>query len=233
MTTTHDPLEDRIRHTLRTVAETADLAPDSRPSPARRRRRWPFAVAVLSIGAPVTLAAAAVVRQGPEYVDAIPPSTILVDDDIDGDRYLVVESRRTDRCGEPTEGVELLRTSRNLIGSEWDMVLVEYGPYRGADCGTDPSAWRDDPARYSDGGLEVGDSFVWHWAVHPDVARVRLSVDGEVVDEVRPLAVDGAGFAFWEVPDGVALHAWTTELVIDGQVVPGIDDDAAPGSGER
>lgn len=226
MTTTHDPLEERIRHTLRTVAETADLTPGPAPERVRRRRRWPFAVAAIAIGAPVAVAAAAVVREGPEYVDAIPPGTILVDDDIDGDRYLVVESRRTNRCDEPTQGVELLRTSQNLIGSEWNTIGVEYGPSRDDGCGTDPAAWRDDPARFTDGGLEVGDSFVWHVAVHPDVTAVRFSVDGELAAEVRPLAVDGAGYAVWEVPDDLGPHAWTTDLVIDGRVVPGVDDEA-------
>lgn len=231
MTTTHDPVEDRIRHALHTVAATVtDESPaTARPGPAparrrRRRRRWPWAVGALVVGVPLSVAATAGLRSGPEYVDAIPPHTILVDDEIDGDRYLVVESRRTDRCGRPATGVELLRTSSNILGSEWNTIGAQYGQYRDDDCGTDPGPWLADPARYADGGLDVGDSVVWYFAVHPDVEVVRITTD-DGVEELRPFRVDGAGYAFWEVPSAQDPKDREVTLLVGDRELAGWTDD--------
>lgn len=221
MTLTRDPLEDRIRHTLRTVATTVDLSPQAATRSVRRRRRWPFAVGAVVIGVPLTLAAANGIRTGPEYVDTIPPETIVLADDLDGDEYLVVESRRLDTCDQPVNGLEIVRKSRNLLGSEWNTVVLEYGEPRADGCGVDQAAWLADPARFEDGGIEMGDSYLWSWSVHPDVTAVRVTADGTPVD-LPVHTVAGAGYAFYEVPEDVG--GWTTELLVGDRVVPGSAD---------
>ena len=132
--TTHVTIEDQIRHTLHTVAETVTEAADTQPAPASapdrtRRRRWgTWSLIGGAVAVPVLLAAGAYVQQGPEYVDQIPADTIIVKGDIDGDRYLLVENRRTyHRCGEPVPGVELVEEDENLLGSEWNTVGEMYG----------------------------------------------------------------------------------------------------------
>lgn len=208
-------LEDRIRDTLRTVAGTVteEGLPQRR---GHRRRTWSIVGGAVAV--PVLLAAGAYVRTGPEYVDAIPPSTIVAEGDVDGARYLLVESRRTE-CGRPVTGVELVEEDENLLGSEWNTIGSRYGEYVGSDrCTFSTERFLANPALYDDSGTTVGDSFVWLWAVHPDVTAVRITADGVTEDlEVHP--VDGAGYALYEVPKG--LDTYTAELVVDGQVVPG------------
>lgn len=218
MTITHDPLEDRIRHSLRVVAETVDLTPRAATAPVRRRRRWPFVVGAVVVGVPLSLAASNGIRSGPEYVDTIPPETIVFADDLDGDEYLVVESRRADACDQPVTGVEIVKKSSNLLGSEWSTVGARYGEPRADGCGVDTAAWLADPARFEDGGIEVGDSYLWSWSVHPDVTAVRVIADGDPV-ELPVHSVDGAGYAFYEVPEDVT--GWTSELLVGDEVVPG------------
>lgn len=209
-------LEDRIRETLRAVAETVTENGSPRRSGARRRRAW--LVVGVAVAAPALLAAAAYVRSGPEYVDTIPPSTIIAEGEVGGDRYLLVESRRTE-CDRPVTGVELVEEDENLLGSEWNTVGSRYGEYVGTDpCSFSTDRVLVDPALYDDGGTAVGDSFVWLWAVHPDVTAVRITVDGSSVD-LETYAVDGAGYALYEVPKGIKTY--TAELVIGDEVVPG------------
>jgi len=212
-------LEDRIRDTLRAVAETVTEDGVHRRGAARRRRAW--LVVGVAVAAPALLAAAAYVRSGPEYVDTIPPSTIIAVGEVGGDRYLLVESRRTE-CGRPVTGVELVEEDENLLGSEWNTVGSRYGEYIGTDpCSFSTARFLADPALYDDGGTAVGDSFVWLWAVHPDVTAVRVTVGGSSED-LETYAVDGAGYALYEVPKG--LGSYTAELVIGDEVVPGTQE---------
>jgi hypothetical protein len=210
-------LEDRVRHTLHAVAATVSEDPLPRRS-RRRRRTWGIVGGALVV--PVLLAAGAYVRSGPEYVDTIPPSTIIAQGEVGGDRYLLVESRRTE-CGKPVTGVELVEEDENLLGSEWNTIGSRYGEYLGdppSECSFSTDRLLADPALYDDGGTTVGDSFVWLWAVHPDITAVRITAEGETEDlEVYP--VDGAGYALYEVPKG--LETYTAELVIGDHVVQG------------
>ena len=210
-------LEKRIRQTLDAVAETVSL--DAPLVPSRPRRRT-WAVVGGAVAVPVLLAAGAYVRSGPEYVDTIPPSSIIVEGDVGGDHYLLVESRRAE-CGKPVTGVELVEEDENLLGSEWNTIGSRYGEYLGdpaSECSFSADRFLANPALYDDGGTTVGDSFVWLWAVHPDVTAVRITADGETED-LRVYPVDGAGYALYEVPKD--LETYTVELVIGDEVVPG------------
>ncbi|MGH3363022.1 MAG: hypothetical protein ACRDOM_11245 [Nocardioides sp.] len=218
--TPRDPLEDQIRHTLHTVAQTVTEIPPPGAAPietgrTRGTRRRTLALIAGAIAVPVTLAAAAYVRSGPEYVDTIPPETIILAGEVDGDRYLLVESRRT-MCGEPVTGVELVEEDENLLGSEWNTIGEEYG--EPTSCGADTRAYLADPARYNDGGTQVGGSLVWLWAVHPDVTAVRVTADGSS-EELPVHTVDGAGYALYEIPSGIS--SYTAELLIGDRVVAG------------
>lgn len=228
-----DTVEQRVRHTLRTVAGTVTedgLAATPGPSDrrkARRKRRIALGVGALTL-IPAGLAAAAVVNQGPEYVDTIPPHRIVMEGSVDGSRYLLIESDRTDECGQPVTGVELVEERENLLGSEWNTTGYEYGEYVDKRCGghlnyvNDTARYLKNPALFNDSGAEVGDSFVWVYAVHPEVDTVRIT-SGDYTKDLKVYEVDGAGYAPFEIPND--MKAYTSQLVIDGQVVPGSADE--------
>jgi hypothetical protein len=216
-----DPQLDRhLRHVLQTVANTvtaednAVTIPDSPRRTSHRRRRAGIVIGAAAI--PVALAAAAVIRSGPEYVDQIPRETIIVKGSVDGSEYLLVETRRT-ACGRPVQGVELVEESENLLGSEWNTIGMEYGE-RVDECRVDTTRYLANPALFNDSGTQVGESMVWTWAVHPDVTGVRITTDGDVQD-LQVHTVDGAGYALFEVPKGI--ETYTAELLIEGETVPG------------
>lgn len=211
-----DVLEQRIRHSLTTVAATVTGDPVTAARTPRRSRRWRIGLGIGVAAIPIALAASAVVRQGPEYVDTIPPGDIITRGSVDGSSWLLVESRRTDDCG-PVTGVELVEERENLLGSEWSTIGSRYGDLDATACVT-PARWLADPSLFDDGGTAVGDSFVWIWAVHPDVTAVRITARGDT-DDLPVHSVDGAGYALYEVPSD--LDSYTAELVIDDAVVPG------------
>jgi len=223
---TRDPLEDRIRHTLLTVAETVTETPAPQgapaPTPPRTRRRklrnWSLIGGAVAV--PVMLAAGAYVQSGPEYVTTIPEDQIVVRGALDGDKYLLIEARNQD-CRH--HGVEFLEEDENLLGSEWNTIGANYGQAGGDDgCYAHNAKWLANPALYEDGGTEVGDSFVWLWAVHPDVTAVRITTD-DGSEDLPIHTVDGAGYALYEIPEGV--DEYTAELMIGDQVVPGATEE--------
>lgn len=222
-TQTPDVVEQRLRTTLHAVAETVTedaFAVKPRPRGTRKtRRRWRIAIGVGAVAIPLTLAASAVLREGPEYVDTIAPERIIMTGSVDGSRYLLMESDRT-RCGKPVTGVELVEEKENLLGSEWNTTLYEYGEHIEKPCGyvIDASRYLNNPALYDSSGTEVGDSFVWVFVVHPDVDTVRIT-SGDYAKDLKVFEVDGAGFAPFEIPKD--MNEYTSELLIDEQVVPG------------
>ncbi|MEU0315413.1 hypothetical protein [Nocardioides sp. NPDC006273] len=215
-----------LRHTLHTVADTLteDDFSASRTNSARKpHRRRRALVAIGAVAIPVVLAAgaaAAIVREGTEYVDKIPPQDIVMRGSVDGSRYLLIESDRTDECGQPVTGVELIEEKKNLLGSEWNTTGYQYGEYAEPDCGyvNDTSRYLKNPALFNASGAEIGDSFVWVYAVHPEVNSVRITSAGYTKD-LDVYEVDGAGYAVFEVPQD--MDEYTSELTIDGQIVPG------------
>lgn len=217
-------LDQRLRQTLRAVAATVE----GESSAAPRRRRRPGRRTVVALGAAVVtlpLAAAAIIGIGPEYVDELPPDHVVVAGSVDGNRYWMVEAFHKNECGQPEPGVELVVEHSNLVGREWNTLGLSYGEPRMSGgspdagwCGYDVSAALADPALSYAGGTFVGDTFVRVMAVHPDVTAVRLSVR-EVTEDITVHPVDGAGYAAVEVPADSA--AYTVELLVDGEVVPG------------
>lgn len=217
-------IEQRLRHTLHTVAETVtEDAPATAPRStvtrtSHRKRRIALGVGALAI--PLAMAAAAFVHEGSEYVHTIPPERIVMQGSVDGSDYLLIESDRTDECGQPVNGVELVETSENLAGSEWNTTGYEYGqePQTPTDCSYDTAPYLKNPALFNASGGEVGDSFVWVYAVHPDVTAVRIT-SGNYTKDLTVYEVDGAGYAPFEIPEDMSKY--TSELLIDEQVVPG------------
>lgn len=230
MNDTQNPttIEQRVHHALHAVAET--LTEDAFPTTSqttitRKPDRWRrIALGVGAVAIPLALAAAAIVRAGPEYVDTIPPQDIVMRGSVDGSRYLLIESDRTDECGHPVTGVELVEEKKNLLGSEWNTTRYEYGEPTETHCGyvNDTSRYLKNPALFNASGAEVGDSFVWVYAVHPDVTAVRIT-SGEYTKDLKVYEVDGAGYAPFEIPKNMAEY--TSELLIDGLVVPGSEQE--------
>ena len=162
------------------------------------------------------LAASVFVQRGPEYVDTIPPQDVIVTGSVDGSPYLLITKARTDNCGRPVTTVELVDRSKNLLGTEWNTIASEYGDW--GECWLDPSRYLADRSLANDGGSKVGDSFVWTWAVHPDVTTVRITAD-DFTKDLKVHEVNGAGYALFEIPKDVPQY--TSELLVDGEVVPG------------
>lgn len=219
-----DDVGRRLRHTLQAVAGTVtedDFADPTMPTVTKRPHRGRrIALGVGAVAIPLVLAAFAFVREGPEYVDTIPPSAIVMSGSVDGRRYLLMESDRDDECGQRVTGVELVEEDKNLLGSEWNTTGHEYGEPRDTACGyvNDTSRYLKNPALFNDSGQMVGDSFVWVYDVHPDVTAVRITA-GNYTKDLKAYEVDGAGYAVFEVPKN--LDKYTSELLIDDQVVPG------------
>lgn len=226
MNDTQNPqdIEQRVRHTLHAVAETVTedaFATAAQPTgPRKRHRRRRIALGLGALAIPVAMAASAFVHEGPEYVRPIPQDRIVMTGSVDGSRYLLIENDRTDECGGPVNGVELVEERENLIGSEWNTSGYEYGEQKETACGyvNDTSRYLRNPALFTDSGSPVGDSFVWVYAVHPDVDTVRIT-SGDYTKDLRVYEVDGAGYAPFEIPKN--MKEYTSELMIDGHVVPG------------
>ena len=212
-------IERRVRDALFAVAETVTEHSGAPALPApRRRRHWRLGLGLGAVAVPLVFAASAFVRQGPEYVDTIPPETIVMEGSVDGSRYLLVESRRTDRCGRPVTGVELVEERENLLGSEWSTTGTAYGEPNECESYEATARYLADPSLYNDGGAMVGDTMVWTWAVHPSVTAVRITAD-DYAQDLAVHRVDGAGYALFEVPKD--LREYTAELLVDGAGVPG------------
>lgn len=213
-----DPaLDEHLRRCLRAVADTVTDAPAPAVAPAPRSRRPGRRIAVgLAVAALVApLAAAALFGEGPEYVDQVPPDHIVASGKADGGRYWLTESDRTDNCGGPVTGVELVAEAENVVGREWNTVGFGYG--EPGSCGYDDTAALRDPSLSYASGAFVGDTVVWVMAVHPDVTGVRVET-GDRTERLEVYTVDGAGYTLTELAPGTRFR---TELLIGDEVVPG------------
>lgn len=217
-------IEQRVRHALHAVAETVTedaFASVHQPSATRktsRRRRIGLGIGALAI--PVAMAASMFVHEGSEYAAPIPQDRIVMRGSVGGSPYVLAETDRTDKCGHPIPGVELVEERKNLVGSEWNTSGYSYGEETGAGCDyIDTTRWLKNPALFSDSGVEVGDSFVFVYAVHPAVTAVRITAPGGYTKDLKVYEVDGAGYAPFEIPRH--METYTSKLLIGGHLVPG------------
>ena len=73
----------------------------------------------------------------------------------------------------------------------------------------DTSRYLKNPALFADAGSVVGNSFVWVYAVHPDVDTVRIT-SGDYTKDLKVYEVDGAGYAPFEIPKNMRVHLRTS-----------------------
>lgn len=214
-------LDDRLRRMLSAVAARVEDTAADATAPSNQKRSpvgRATAVVVAAAGLTVSLAAAAVILNGSEYVDRIPPAGAIASVTLDGETTWMVDAFHPDGCGGTTPGVELIAESRNRVGGEWDSIGVMYGDYRFGTCRLDRSAWLSDPARYDVTGNHDRSGWTLVAAVHPQTTAVRVTLDGET--RLLPVHVrDGGGFALFAVPSDVRTA--TTELVRGDETVPG------------
>lgn len=219
MTTRPDhTLDDHLRRTLAAVAATVQEGAVAHPAPARSRRRRRLLIGAGVTIAAIPLAAAAIVRSGPEYVDQIPPPNPIISGSLDGERYWVVDGRESPRCEGHPSGIELMAEDSNLVGQEWSTVGSVFGaPTEGDGCAplhpTDPP----DYTYFTDGGIKVGDGMLWHGALHRDVDQVRVTLGGDEPFDAETFEHEGRTYYVVEVPPGAAT--FTVDYLVDGEVV--------------
>ncbi len=220
-------LDEHLRRTLAAVAATVEQrsADGSVPVPPHSLRRRRLIVGAGVTIAAIPLAAAAMVRFGPEYVDEIPPANPIVSGHLDGERYWVVDGREILGCAGFPSGVELIAEEDNVVGKEWNTVGAFFGEPTAEGCAPRPADGQPEDTYYSDGGLMVGDGMLWMGALHPDIDHVRVSLgSGEPVD-VETFEHEGGTYFVLELPPGTAT--FTVTYLVDGEVVePPSGEDA-------
>lgn len=222
-----DELDQHLRRVLAAVAATVQVEPDreaarttARPRPRRRRRL--LVAAGVSVAA-IPMAAAAVVRFGPEHVDEIPPTDPIFSGSVEGERYWVVDGRDTLQCEDSPSGVELIVEQHNVIGQEWNTTGVVFGDPTKGGCAAPPSQSPPEDTYWADGGVMIGNAMLWMGALHPEVDEVRADFGGGPFD-VEKFDHEGADYFVLEVPPGT--KTFTVDYLVDGRVLP-------PPAGER
>lgn len=212
-------LDQHLRRTLAAVAATVHETPAdaSIPVPRHARRRRQLLVGAGVTIAAIPLAAAAVVRFGPEYVDRIPPANPIISGNLDGERYWVVDGREVPRCEGLPSGIELIAEEGNVPGQEWNTVGAFFGPPSRDGCAPRGESLPPSYTYDSDGGVVIGDGMLWFGALHPEVDQVRVSLAGSEPFNVEPFEHEGGTYYLVEVPPGVA--EFTIEYLVDGKVV--------------
>jgi len=222
-------LDEHLRRTLTAVAATvrddptAGSTPDPTPIRSRRRRRLLVGAGVAI--ATIPLAAAAVVRFGPEYVDQIPRPDPIISGTLDGERYWVVDGRETPRCEGSPSGVELIAEENNLVGREWNTVGYFFGPPTREGCAPRHADVPPDYTYYSDGGSVVGDGMLWMGALHPEVDEVRATIGAGEPFAVDTFVHEGGTYYVLEVPPGTTT--FTVDYLVEGDLVPVPDGESA------
>lgn len=220
-------MDQHLRRTLATIAATVHEASpeDMAPAPRRSRRRRRLLTGAGVTIAAIPLAAAAVVRFGPEYVDKIPPANPIISGSLDGERYWVVDGRDIPECDGSPSGVELIAEEDNVVGQEWNTFGYVFGEPTKNGCA--PQLASDPPGYtyYSDGGSMVGDGMLWIGALHPDVDQVRVSLsEGEPFD-AETFEHEGGLYYLLEVPPGTTT--FIVDYLVDGEVVEPPSGDGA------
>jgi hypothetical protein len=216
----HDhELDEHLRRTLAAVAATVPEEPADQAVSTRRRSRLRRR---LMIGAGVTiaaipLAAAAVVRFGPEYVDRIPPANPIISGSLDGERYWVVDGRDIPGCQGFPSGIELIAEENNIVGQEWNTIGAYFGGSTRDGCYTRRIHVPPEYTYDADGGVTLGDGMVWMGAFHPDVDQARVTLDGGQPFDVRTFEHEGRTYYVLEVPPDTST--FTIEYLVDGEVL--------------
>lgn len=221
-------LDQHLRRTLAAIAASVQEGPahDSVPAagPSRRRRRVLIGAGVTIAAIP--LAAAAVVRFGPEYVDRVPPANPIISGSLDGERYWVVDGREIPRvvdgreiprCEGSPSGIEVLAEQDNIVGQEWNTVGYFFGEPTADGCAPRSTDEPPEHTYYSDGGSMIGDGMLWAGALHPDVDEVRVSLDGDEPFDTETFEHEGGTFYVLEIPPGTTT--FTVDYLVNGELV--------------
>ncbi|MEV4835194.1 hypothetical protein AB0K05_11765 [Nonomuraea sp. NPDC049486] len=222
-------LDSRLRRTLSEVAMTIGDIDEPQAVPLPRRRRFAWALGTVMISAP--LLGFTYVQIGAEYVDRLPTENALFQGRSGPDQYWLVPSFHQDGCGKPMPGVELVSKRRNIIGAEWDTVIVTYSKANedAKGCFTaSPQSASPDQADIAVTRLGPGDDHTTGWIVfgafHPSVHTVRVTARDAATRTVTTLPrtddPDGPRYAALTMPASVT-QATITLLDSHGSAVPG------------
>jgi|JI10StandDraft_1071094.scaffolds.fasta_scaffold101119_3 hypothetical protein len=233
-------LVEHLRRTLHAVARTvaddgqastlASAIPfveRSRRKPAKKNIAIAAAMAVAGLG----LVAWNTFDDG--EIEHIPTEAALMQGSTDGFDWWLVPSEaigHTNPCDVPFPGVEMVSSSTNKPGQEWNTGGVNYGknildnqaPEGGGtftyDCSNpqsefDKAAWLDDPTLMSVGFTRLGrnDDPDSPWgafaAMHPTIDLINVIVDGETIDTIdtitKPNDPGGVRYAGFTIPSDV------------------------------
>ncbi|WP_436795626.1 hypothetical protein [Actinospongicola halichondriae] len=177
-------LGDHLRHTLRVVADHADV-PEAPPLARRRWRR----LATTAVAAIVAVgAASAFLAQNEDAIVRIPVEEALMSGQAaSGEWWLLPTDAVVDGCAADTGGVVLVAEQINRPGSELNAGGSNYGEPSGSiySCApADETSWLADPTRSSIGHSRLGyerDDTPWgvYGAFHPTVEAIRVNTDNE------------------------------------------------------
>lgn len=200
-------LGDRLRHTLRTVADNTQVT-DAPPLARRRWRRMAgvAVAAIISVGS-----AAAFMAQNDDAIVRLPVEQALMSGRAASGEWWLFPTDAVGGCPK-NPGVVLVAEEINKPGNELNAGGVSYGepPRSNVACAPhDEAAWLDDPGRtdigYSRLGFEHDDT---PWGVygtfHPTVRAIRVNADNAppfVIDTVsRHDRPDGPRFVAFSLP---------------------------------
>jgi hypothetical protein len=227
MNTDLDTLEaelgDRLRHTLRTVAEH----PVVHDAPPLVRRRWRRTAAITAAALIAVGSAAAFMAQNDDAIVELPTDRALMTGEAaSGEWWLFPTDAVVDACPTVTAGVVLVADEINRPGVELNAGGVIYGepPTSATACAPhDEQSWLQDPSRAEIGhtrlGFERSDT---PWGVygtfHPTIRTVRVRPDG-----AEPFVVDTV--ARQDRPEGPRFVAFTLPAETEVADIDLVDDD--------
>ncbi|HSP04403.1 MAG TPA: hypothetical protein VLR27_12915 [Acidimicrobiales bacterium] len=211
MNTDFDTLEaelgDRLRHTLRTIADQ----PVVHDAPPAERHRWRRAAGITAAALIAVGTAAAFMVQNDDAIVELPADRALMTGEAaSGEWWLFPTDAVVDGCPSVTDGVVLVAEESNRPGAELNAGGVVYGepPTSATACAPhDEQSWLEDPSRADVGHSRLGsERSDTPWGVygtfHPTIRTVRVHPDG-----AEPFVVDTV--AREDRPDGPRFVAFT------------------------
>lgn len=212
MNTDLDTLEaelgDRLRHTLRTIAEQ----PVVHAAPPLVRRRWRRVAAITAAVIAVGTAAAFMAQNNDAIVELPTDRALMSGEAVSGEWWLFPTDALIDGCPSVTGGVVLVAEEINRPGAELNAGGVVYGepPTSATACAPhDEQSWLQNPSRADVGHSRLGfERSATPWGVygtfHPTIRTVRVQPEGAeafVVDTVaRKDRLDGPRFVAFTLP---------------------------------